>query len=298
MRPLEEIQREFFSALQMPLRGTSRESTELPPCDEGHAPEFLAKAEALMKPGANLSSAERMELYHRQYWFRVLDSVAEDFPILQRMAGDELFWEMMEAYLRAWPSGSFTLRHLGRSMATFAAGWERLDPRRRRWFSALAELEYAAMEIYEAAGREPLPPERLAVDELELQPHVRLLELPVPADLCDEWDTFEPSEEAPVHVVVWRGRGGVPSRVRVEPVEFELLRRLRKGGLLHELFAEPVEPEPGPEDVQRWFADWQARGWITARDSAEVIELDSLREGAADDWSGIDKMGSQARAME
>ena len=47
MKPLEEIQREFFAALQMPLRGTSRKSTELPPCSEGHSPEFLAKAEEL-----------------------------------------------------------------------------------------------------------------------------------------------------------------------------------------------------------------------------------------------------------
>jgi len=135
MRPLEETQREFFAALLMPLRGRSRASTELAPVDEGHSPEFLAKAEELMKHGANLTPAESLELYHRQYWFRVLDSIAEDFPVLRKMAGDDDFWKLMEAYLLGCPSSSFTLRHLGSRMADFVAGWDGLDEQRRRWFS-------------------------------------------------------------------------------------------------------------------------------------------------------------------
>lgn len=293
MRPLEETQRKFFSALQMPLRGTSRLSTELPPSDEGHSPEFLATAEELLKPAANLSPAESLELYHRQYWFRVLDSIADDFPILRKMAGEDLFWGLMEAYLQARPSGSFTLRHLGRSMAEFVGGWNGLDEVQRRWFSAIAELEYAAMEVYEAAEREPLPPETLATEALELQPHVRLIAMPVPADLCRHWESFTPGEETATYLAVWRAEQGVHSR-RLEPVEFELLSRLKKGGHLEEIFAEPVEPEPTPEEVQEWFTDWQSRGWITARGS-EVIEL-KPREN--EDWSGVDKMGSQAVAME
>ncbi|MCW1886988.1 DNA-binding domain-containing protein [Luteolibacter flavescens] len=294
MKPLEEIQREFFAALQLPLRGTSRRSTELPPTDEGHSPDFLATADRLMKPTASLSSAERLELYHRQYWFRVLDSVAEDFPVLRRMAGEEKFWELLEAYLQACPSGSYTLRHLGRSMSKFVAGWDGLDEDRQRWFSAIAGIEYACMEIYEAAGREPLPPERIATEVLELQPHVRLMALPVPADDCFEWDAFSPQGESPVRLAVWRGPDGRARRVRLDAVEFVLLERLKEGRSLEALFADPVEPEPGPEDVQRWFSDWQSRGWITARGS-EVIELTARPD---EDWTGVDKMGSQARAME
>ena len=294
MQPLESLQREFFTALRMPLRGTSRRSTELPQSDEDHSPDFLAKADELMKPTANLSSAERLELYHRQYWFRLLDSIAEDFPVLQRMAGEEEFWAMMEDYLLACPSGSFTLRHLGRSMASFIADRESLDPLRRRWFSALAELEYASMEVYEAPEREPLPPEKLATDVLELQPHVRLMRFPVPADHCADWEQFTPGEETPAFIAVWRGPHGGSLQARLDPVEFELLERLQRGGRLHELFAEPVEPEPTEEEVRHWFATWQSRGWITAQGS-EVIELGAQTDG---DWSGIDKMGSQARAME
>ncbi|MEO5713976.1 MAG: DNA-binding domain-containing protein [Luteolibacter sp.] len=300
MRPLEETQREFFSALLMPLRGRSRASTELAPVDEGHSPEFLAKAEELMKHGANLTPAESLELYHRQYWFRVLDSIAEDFPVLQKMAGDDDFWKLMEAYLLACPSSSFTLRHLGGRMAEFIAGWEGLDKQRRRWFSALARIEYGYMEVYEAAEWEPVPPERFMDAELSLQPHVKLLALPVPADLCAEWDGFFPDDESPVFLAVWRGESGGAAQCRLDSTEFELLKRLRKGGRLAELFAESIDREPTPEEVSAWFAAWQSRRWIALAPDAEGGEVGAVvrRRERDMDWSGVDKMGSQARAME
>ncbi|WP_052573661.1 DNA-binding domain-containing protein [Haloferula sp. BvORR071] len=293
MRPLEETQKAFFAALQMPLRGTSRASTDLPPSDEGHSEEFLTRAEELMAAGDNLSSAERLELYHRQYWFRVLDSLADDFPVLRRMAGEEKFWELLEAYLLMHPSRSYTLRHLGSRVAGFVAKWPGLDETRRRWFGALAELEYAAMEAFEAAEREPLPPEQLAVAELELQPHVRLVSLPVPAHLCHGWGEFEPVEDEATCVAVWRGSNGA-HMVRLDALEHELLLRMREGGTLEELFAKPMATEPTPEEVQEWFAEWQSRGWITTRGS-EVIEL---KVGDNEDWSGVAEMASQAMAMD
>lgn len=300
MRPLEQTQREFFAALQMPLRGRSRRSTELPPTDEGHSPEFLAKADELMKPGANLSSAERLELYHRQYWFRVLDSIAEDFPVLRKMAGEQEFWSLMEAYLSACPSSSFTLRHLGSRLADFTAAWEGIGEVERRWFSALARIEYAQMEIYEAAQWDAVVPDELATAEIGLQPHVVLLELPVPADFCAEWEGFTPGDDETVHLAIWRGEGGAACQCRIDPTEFVLLNRLRKGGTLVSLFAEPTEREPAPEEVAEWFGNWQSRGWIAAVPTGQPEDFPVVRRGDVRDidWSRVDKMGSQARAME
>jgi hypothetical protein len=299
MKPLDELQREFFAAIQMPLRGTSRESTELTPNDEGHAEEFLAKARELMKPDGNLSSEERLELYHRQYWFRVLDSVAEDFPMLRKMAGEQVFWDLMEGYMIAWPSGSFTLRHLGRKMPEFVAGWDGLDETKRRWFSALARIEYAYMEIFEAADWEPVAPDELATVVLGLQPHVILLELPVPADLCEEWESFTPVEEAVTRLAVWRGENRGRLQCRLDDVEYELLERLRKGGKLVDLFAEPASREPDAEEISGWFTRWQERGWIASAPEGDVVDFPhaARRNLEEMDWSGLDKMGSQAVAM-
>lgn len=300
MRPLEQTQREFFSALQLPLRGRSRASTALPPVDEGHSTEFLTSATRLMKHGANLSPAESLELYHRQYWFRLLDSIAEDFPVLRKMAGEETFWLLMEAYLLTCPSSSFTLRHLGGRLADFTATWDGTDEIRRRWFSSIARLEYAYMEIYEAAEWEPVPRESLATAELGLQAHARLLELPVPADLCAGWEVFTPETETITHLAVWRGEQGFATQCRIDAVEFVLLNRLRNRGTLASLFADPTDREPEPGEVSDWFANWQSRRWIAMPPATEAEDFPVVRhrEIRTSDWSRIDKMGSQARAME
>jgi hypothetical protein len=206
----------------------------------------------------------------------------------------------MEAYLLACPSSSFTLRHLGSRLADFTATWDGVDETTRRWFSALARLEYARMEIFEAAEWEPVPPDQLTAAVLGLQPHVVLLDLPVPADQCADWDGFSPEDEAPVHLAVWRGESGGASQCRVDPIEFELLSRLRRGCTLATLFAEPIDREPTPEEVSGWFANWQSRRWISLAPAAEAGDFPVVhhREIRDVDWSRIDKMGSQARAME
>lgn len=300
MPPLEDIQREFFAALQLPLRGRSRGCTELMPAEEGHSPGFLVTARQLMKQGANLSPAESLELYHRQYWFRLLDSIAEDFPVLRRMAGEETFWRLIEAYLLASPSASFTLRHLGGRLADFTAGWEVLDEAGRAWFSAITRLEYSYMEIYEAAQWPVVPPAELATAAVGLQPHVRLLELPVPADLCAAWEEFTPAAEAITHLAVWRDSHGFAAQCRLDATEHLLLQRLRTGNALAALFAEAIDPEPTPDEISTWFANWQARGWIAIRPGAETEDFTVVQSHALGEvnWDRIDKMGSQARAMD
>ncbi|RYD17296.1 MAG: DUF2063 domain-containing protein, partial [Verrucomicrobiaceae bacterium] len=181
MPDLDGLQREFFRALLLPLRGSSRISTELAPSEEGHSPEFFQIADDIIKPGPSLTSAERLELYHRQYWFRILDSLAEDFPVLRRMAGDEMFWELVEAYLVERPSRSFTLRHLGEAFSDFIGGSPLLDETRSQWFGSVARIEYAFMECFESAESAIPGGDDLADAVIELQEHVKLLHLPVPA---------------------------------------------------------------------------------------------------------------------
>src|SRR5262249_33147020 len=66
-----------------------------------------------IKPNDRLTSFERLEIYNRQYWWRVLASMTEDFPGLRAVLGERRFEDMCRAYLTACPSQSFTLRNLG-----------------------------------------------------------------------------------------------------------------------------------------------------------------------------------------
>ena len=300
MSRLDELQREFFSALRLPLRGASRRSTDLPPSDEPHPAEFFEVAERIIKPGPSMSSAERLELYHRQYWYRLLDSIAEDFPLLFRVMGEERFWALMEDYLLISQSNSFTLRHLGAGLSDFVGTWSSASELERVWFLAIARLEYARMEVFERNEYRPILPAELATEELILQPHVVLLRLPAPADECEDWDGFETTliPEAPTYFAVWRSAERMPEQARLSPLETILLDRLAAGGKLESIFSEPVDPEPSQEEVARWFSAWQERGWIAVKPSgSDAVEF--VREVDANSLGeGVDKMGSQSRAME
>src|SRR5579872_1761974 len=71
------------------------------------------EAAEFIKPNDRLTSFERLELYNKQYWFRILGALAEDFPGLQAVVGERKFDALSKAYLKECPSQSFTLRNLG-----------------------------------------------------------------------------------------------------------------------------------------------------------------------------------------
>lgn len=296
MSNLDALQREFFRALLLPLRGSSRISTDLAPSDEDHSNEFFRIADEIIKPGPSLTSAERLELYHRQYWFRVLDSLAEDFPVLRRMAGEEVFWELIEGYLLARPSRSFTLRHLGEAFADFVGASALLDENRRQWFGSVAVIEYAFMECFESAQGALPEADDLANGVIELQEHVKLLHLPVPADLCWEWQDFSAAsslEPRAIDVAVWREPSGRSRQERIDAAEVSLLVRLKSGVQLGVLFDSLPDPAPTGKEITRWFTKWHGHSWLGVQGRQGKQELDPTGG-----WEGMDRMSSQAVPME
>ena len=68
-----------------------------------------------IKPNDRLTSLERVEIYNRQYWFRLIDCLYEDFPGLATVLGKREFnRRAILAYLQSFPSRSYTLRNLGK----------------------------------------------------------------------------------------------------------------------------------------------------------------------------------------
>ena len=65
------------------------------------------EAAAFIRPNDRLTSFERLEIYNRQYWWRVLASLGEDFPGLRAVLGERRFDAMSKAYLSDCPSQVF-----------------------------------------------------------------------------------------------------------------------------------------------------------------------------------------------
>jgi hypothetical protein len=155
-----------------------------PETDDGRSTHKLA--DSYIKPNALLSSFDRLEIYNRQYWFRVIGAVAEDFPALNAVLGEKAFDRLVLAYLQENPSTSFTLRNLGAKLPQWLEAHPEFAPRRHKLLVDVARLEWAYVEAFDRADVTPLTTEdfgNFAADtELFLQPHIQLLDLKYPVD--------------------------------------------------------------------------------------------------------------------
>jgi hypothetical protein len=143
-------------------------------------------AASYVKPNPKLTSFERLEIYNRQYWFRVIEAVSEDFPALNAVLGAKRFDALVLAYLRENPSTSFTLRNIGARLPSWLTLNTQYAGTRHALAVDVARLEWAYVEVFDSASLRPFSPEDFAGlgagSTLRLQPHLRLLDLQYPVD--------------------------------------------------------------------------------------------------------------------
>ena len=254
-----------------------------------------AYAARFIKPNDRLTSFERLEIYNRQYWFRLLSSMIEDFPGLRAVLGGQRFESMCRAYLTECPSRSFTLRNLGARLET----WLRQNPSwisdRRVLALDMVRLEWADIEAFDGQAKPSLRSEDLreiGVPNLRLgiQPYVQLLKLQYPVDDLllevkrgDDTADFASNaiqerkkrskvravaklKPAQIFLAVHRLDFSVYFR-RIEPEEFALLGALRSGKTneraIELAFRKSAVPAADRAAfVQHSFQTWATLGWF------------------------------------
>ena len=130
---------------------------------------------------SRMSPKERYDVYVKDYWPRCLQSLKDDFPCSVRYWGDDKFFRYMTAYLKAYPSRSFTLFHLGQDVYTyFSSTYFESD---RDFILSSFEYDWAKMHASFTQNYPPVDPQGLDLDRISqqvfhFQPHVSLLALP------------------------------------------------------------------------------------------------------------------------
>ena len=143
-------------------------------------------AASYIKPNSLLTSFERLEIYNRQYWFRVIAAVSEDFPALKRFSArrNSTRWcwlicvrtRRLRFRCEIWgpgcPRGSRLILNLAGPQHALAVD--------------VARLEWAYIDAFDGASLSPLGWEDFAGlgrdSTLGLQPHLQLLDLQYPVD--------------------------------------------------------------------------------------------------------------------
>ena len=294
---LEQIQREMAHAVMTPLTPEEEMRRE---SRDGRSMERVAAS--FIAPNSRLSSFERLEIYNRQYWFRVLGALAEDFPALRSVIGSRAFDAMSVAYLDAHPNRSFTLRNLGSQLPDWLVANPHFAGRRASLAVDVARIEWAFVEAFDSAEHEPLTLDQIATldgsSHLSLQPHLQLVELEYPIDDLvlnlhkhEKRQTTEASlqhdeeDHAPAKLPAIRRRSTwlAAHRVdysvfylRLKRGEFHTLRAIRAGQPLAEAIEAGVTTArvPAgrrPQLVRQWFTAWAELGWIVAPDLDKLV---------------------------
>jgi hypothetical protein len=289
---LLEFQRTMARAVMQPM--SLRNNLKRGGVDRG-AEEGIA----LVKPNSRLSSAERLEIYNRSYWSRVLDALGEDFPGVRAVVGAKRFEQIRRRYLDDCPSESFTMRNLGQHLAAWMERNRALMGTNYEIALEMARLEWAEIESFDAAEYERLSPSEIAALEpastLRVQPHLRLMEAGYDVDTLlleirssiqrrggvaraimqkriARARTFDP-----VYITIHRHELVVHYK-RLDGEMFRLLRTLGQGATISDAIEtayadSTLTPEKCRQHVQGSFALFAALGWFCNPRQEESKEL-------------------------
>jgi hypothetical protein len=252
----------------------------------------------VVQTSRTFSAEDRLAVYQHAYLARLREVLRDEYPVLCRALGSELFDQFALDYLRAHPPTSYTLGRLADRFVTFleqsrpatVSGPDlNTDPTQRPghppdwtdYLIDLARLETVVNQVFDGPGeedREPLEgaalsrlsPELFAQSRLELAKSLQLVTLrfPLHAHFSALVRGKQPAlpEPAPQTLAVWRHKFRV-QRLPVDPVAARLLSLLQAGHAMGEGLQSLVTEQPAIVPtlgtlIPAWFQSWAQRGWI------------------------------------
>ncbi len=276
MLPLGELQLRFLEALD----------PASPPID----PTLLAAVNGT----GGLDAEQRIRIYADMYRARLIDVLREDYPRVAALLGEADFAALACRYLGRHPSTHPSVRHVGRRFADWIAGESALPPH----LADLARLEWARVEVFDAADAEPLrladlepvPPDEWPALRLRVIPACLVLEsawpvhaiwaaadpepgldAPARADASPDAGSEGAAERAPdlwapeaTVVRVWR-EGFSVSHAAMGPDEQRAFRALARGEAFAEICAaieEGLDADTAARQVGAILLRWLEDGLI------------------------------------
>jgi len=194
--------------------------------------------------GARVPVEIGLGIYRNAYRSRLIDSLADDYPALQSLLGQESFSALAEAVITALPPTDATLNRFGRRLLGYLRRHPQATPHGRLALD-LARLEWAIVEAIHAplvpaldqAAFGAIPADGWPGVRLQPSPSLRLITSRWPIDVCycqhlrgEPVTAPDPASEV---VAVVRRPEGLERR-RFTPAAGRLIIRLTRGRPLGE----------------------------------------------------------------
>jgi hypothetical protein len=288
LKELQELQRLTASVIMQPLAPGFRSSRTF---IDGRP--NAAVASQFIKPNDRLTAFERIAIYNRQYWYRLIDVLYDDYPGLLAILGRVKFNRLLTSYLREYPSTSFTLRDLGGKIREFLDKHPRIVPARKlQLCREMAAFEWAQVVAFDDGGYPPLSVDDLlgknpARVKLSVQPYITLLHLHWPLDdftvqlkrsslRAEASNAVDAPSEKTAEKVEFPRREEIFVAVhrldntlyykRLDFHAYAILQLLNSGRTLGEVVENVVASSDSAaewiDQVHAWFKNWTEMGWF------------------------------------
>jgi hypothetical protein len=254
--------------------------------------------ESVVARSRALTGLERLEIYNRAYFARLLECLREEFPAFIHAVGDEAFAEFAVDYLHKYPSRSYTLNDLGTRFPAYLAetrpgdanaetgagrpsAKKKTGPSWPDFLIDLATLEMTYGQVFDGPGVEGKPlldagrlakiaPERWPDAHMVPVPCLRLLRLRFPvhtyvAAVRKKREAVFPRPRA-TYLAVTR-RSYVVRRYTLTRAQYVVLECLMGENSAGYALGRGVEAsgaslEKLTADVRKWFHNWTAEGFF------------------------------------
>jgi hypothetical protein len=183
-------------------------------------------ADSAIYDDGTISPAARLAIYRNNLQLGFAKTLALEFPVLERLVGQDYFRQTAREFLHEFPSRSGDLHHIGRAFPAFLQ--RRFEGTEFAYLPDIARLEWAIEEIMVAPDTRALSGSDLAAIDpgyypqlaFEAQPTCRLLQSAFP--VVRIWLSNQPG--APEEAIDLRAGGDAVAVVRAsDGIEFRRL---------------------------------------------------------------------------
>ena len=196
-------------------------------------------------------AGRRFNVYRNNVTTSLMNALADGYPVIKKLLGEENFRNLSREYQAAHPPTSPLMMRFGEAFPAFLDGFTPLA--KYPYLGDVARLEYALRLSYHAADTAPIDPEHLSLlteDELlasrpELAPSVRIVPSKWPILGIWEFNTIAnaPKPESRAQSVLITRREFDPKPVEITEGDVRFLNAVSKGKTLGDALDAAFEVE-------------------------------------------------------
>lgn len=249
----------------------------LPLAKDSRLPE-ISGVDSWILPSEKLTPHQRIEIYHQQYWWRLLSCMHDNYPFLVRLMGSQEFNQKIAIpYLLENPPSHYSLARLGQTLGI----WLQKHQKETLYIESAkidAAANHAFSSLKKTPHRTPLSKEQLLLVPMYLQDDICLFELS--SDLftlreallkesADYW------QENPIpniaagtfYAALYRSQEDIVAWKRLSHAEYQLLLLFKDSSSVADAVSklEMMDEEItkiAEEEISIWFHDWSRLEWL------------------------------------